>query len=775
MSDMADATLLIVEDDAILAVHLEATVHNLGYKVLGPTATGEEAMALLHTHQADLVLMDIELAGPLNGIETAAMIAGFTDIPVIFVTGFSHELLLKQAKTAAPYGYLVKPVNERELAAAITMTLHRHRLDRELKQSRKALAISESRYRLLFENSPLGIFRTTIEGTILLANQEMAALLGYASPREAIEQCTDLARQVYVDPNQRQEFIDQLRHHGEVRLFTCQWRQKNGAPIWVAMNARLSAVDDPRGNGVEQVIDGFAQDITERKLAEQALQESEQRHRQYLLSTPYGVFAVDAAGHYLQVNPSACHLTGYTEYELLAMTIADLHFENDWPTIRKKLRQVNHHGSFSGDLPFRHKDGTRRWFNLTAVKISDDRFLGFCNDITERKQAEAENKHLQAQLLQAQKLEAIGTLAGGIAHDFNNILAAVIGYADMARDNVISDTPMARDLNHILKAGHRAKDLVKQILTFSRQADNEPSVFYPAFIAREAVKLLRPSLPATIAITTDIEAKAGPVLIDPTQFHQVVMNLCTNAFHAMEENGGTLDLSLTTVRIDNGPLMDTLSAQSGDYVRLTVRDTGNGMPPEVRDRIFDPFFTTKEASKGTGMGLAIVHGIITGSGGFITLDSSPGQGTTFQVHLPLVEVQPETVNESTAVVTGGTERILFIDDEEILAEMTTEMLARLGYQVTVQTSSLAALTTFESQPDQFDLVITDQTMPGMTGTELARRMLRIRPNLPIILCTGYSTQVSEEKAKALGIRAFLFKPLGRKDLARLIRQVLDTP
>ena len=761
---MAEATLLIVEDDGILAAHLADTVRALGYKVLGPTATGEEAVALLQDSHADLLLMDIELAGALNGIETAATIAGFTDIPVIFITGFSHEPLLAQAKTIAPYGYLVKPVNERELAAAITMALHRHRLDRELKESRNSL------------------------------------------------------------------------------------------------------------------------------------EESEHRHRQYLMSTPYGVFAVDAAGRYLQVNPAACRLTGYSEHELLNMTIADLHLEADWPMIRSHLKLLRRNGSLQSDLPFRRKDGARRWFNLTAVKISDNRFLGFCNDITEkkqaeealrasevlfrsifedhaaikllidpesgeiidankaacvyygwsrdqlrrmrmteinilpeevqkremekarmlqqshfefrhrradgsirdvevlsspimtndrmvlhsiihditeRKQAEAETKHLQAQLLQAQKLEAIGTLAGGIAHDFNNILAAVIGYADMARDNVIAGSAVERDLSQILKAGHRAKDLVKQILAFSRQADTEPAVFYPALIVKEAVKLLRPALPSTITINADIEAKAGPVRIDPTLFHQVVMNLCTNAFHAMEECGGTLDVNLSTVRIEQDDQTDTLRRQPGDYICLTIRDTGIGIAPEIRERIFDPFYTTKESGKGTGMGLAIVHGIITSSGGFITLNSSPGQGSVFQVHLPLVTAQSSTDSETRTIVTGGTEHILVIDDEDILVEMTTEILERLGYLVTVHTSSQEALTAFENQPDRFDLVLTDQTMPGMTGTDLARRMLQLRPDLPIILCTGYSTIITEEKAMALGIGAFLHKPLARKDLARLIRKMLD--
>jgi PAS domain S-box-containing protein len=664
------------------------------------------------------------------------------------------------------------------------------------------------------------------------------------------------------------------------------------------MDARLSPADGMIDAGSNQVIDGFARDITARKRAEQALEESEQRHRSYLTNTPYGIFAVDAEGRFLQVNPSACRISGYADHELLTMRLADLHFAEDWPVVQPYFQRVLCGDLLQKDLPFRRKDGERRWFGFTAVKITDNRFLAFCNDITEQKQAkeallasetlfrnvfehhaaikllidpdsgeiidaneaasayygwprdqlrrmrmadintlspealqdemeqaklaqrnhfefrhrlangsvrdvevyssrihannrtvlhsiihditerkraEAENKHLQAQLVQAQKLEAIGTLAGGIDHDFNNILGAVIGYADMARDSVAEGSVVARDLNQILKAGHRAKDLVKQILAFSRQADTEPTVFYPALITKEAVKLLRPSLPATIAIKTHIEPKAGPVRIDPTLFHQVVMNLCTNAFHAMEATGGTLDISLTTIRIDEGRQEHGLRIQPGEYLRLAITDTGNGIAPEIQERIFDPFFTTKETGKGTGMGLAIVHGIITGSGGFITLVSTPDKGSVFYIHLPVVAETSAIVNETAETVPAGSEHILFIDDEDLLVEMTSEILERLGYRVTVRTSSLEALTTFQNQPDRFDLVITDQTMPGMTGTDLARRMLQIRPDLPIILCTGYSTLIFEEQAKAIGIRAFLLKPLARKDLAHLIRKVLTKP
>ncbi|RPH39281.1 MAG: response regulator, partial [Desulfobulbaceae bacterium] len=382
-------------------------------------------------------------------------------------------------------------------------------------------------------------------------------------------------------------------------------------------------------------------------------------------------------------------------------------------------------------------------------------------------------KNMEAQLQQAQKMEAIGTLAGGIAHDFNNILGAILGYAEMALDDCPAGSMAANDVGQVVKAGHRARELVKQILAFSRQAETEHMPLQPAAIIKEAIKMLRSSLPSTIIIRQDIDKDAGPVFADPTQIHQILMNLCTNAFHAMETTGGTLSVSLKGKTLSRKDLVNEPQAEPGNFVHLSVSDTGAGIPPEIRERIFDPYFTTKETGKGTGMGLSIVHGIVKSYGGFISCHSTPGQETIFQVFLPVmteINLPAEMMEQPLQL---GNERILFIDDEEMLVEMGQNLLERLGYRVTVRTSSLDALTTFQNQPDQFDLVITDQTMPGITGSDLARRMLQIRPDLPIILCTGFSNLISEEKARSLGIKGFALKPLAKKDIAALIRKVLD--
>jgi nitrogen-specific signal transduction histidine kinase len=394
-------------------------------------------------------------------------------------------------------------------------------------------------------------------------------------------------------------------------------------------------------------------------------------------------------------------------------------------------------------------------------------------DITERKRAEEEKKMLNAQLQQAQKLEAIGTLAGGIAHDFNNILGAIVGYAEMIRDDFPPGAPGIHDINQVLKASHRAKDLVKQILAFSRQVEDRKIPVHPAVIVKEAITLLRSSLPTTITITQDIDADAGMVLANPTQIHQIVMNLATNAFHAMEVKGGTLAISLQKKSLSPEDVATEPELHPGVFVQLSIKDSGEGMPPEIRERIFDPFFTTKEVGKGTGLGLSTVYSIVKGCHGAIACESRVGEGTEFRILLPVLEGLAVEDNEVAGFTPHGKEHILLIDDEEMLVELGQAMLKRLGYRVTTRTSSLDALVAFQNQPDAFDLVITDQTMAGMTGVDLARRILQIRPDMPIILCTGYSSQISEDKAKAAGIKGFAYKPLAKKDIGDLIRKVLD--
>ncbi|MFZ5770643.1 MAG: cache domain-containing protein [Thermodesulfobacteriota bacterium] len=389
-----------------------------------------------------------------------------------------------------------------------------------------------------------------------------------------------------------------------------------------------------------------------------------------------------------------------------------------------------------------------------------------------RLQAEAEKEHIEMKLRQAQKMEAIGTLAGGIAHDFNNILSVILGYAEMAREEARKGSGLSEYIEEIFTAGNRARNLVQQILTFSRQSKVERIILQPQPLIKEALKMLRSSIPSTIEIQDDISPDCGTIKADPTQFYQILMNVCTNAFHAMEKSGGILRVVLKVAGQIPAELRNEASPAS-TFIELAISDTGHGIGPDIIDKIFDPFFTTKEQGRGTGMGLSIAYGIIRDYGGTITLESQLHQGTTFHIYIPQCEGEAVAEGPSSGAVPTGRERILLVDDEELLAGMSKRMLEKLGYQVTVKLHGFEALELFCQQPEQFDAVITDQTMPGMTGMELAGRLLRIRADLPIILCTGYSSMVDEEMAKAKGIREFALKPLSREQIATLLRRVLD--
>jgi len=396
-------------------------------------------------------------------------------------------------------------------------------------------------------------------------------------------------------------------------------------------------------------------------------------------------------------------------------------------------------------------------------------------DITQRKKAETAKMALELQLGQQQKLEAIGTLAGGIAHDFNNILAAMQGYIELSLDDLAQDSPVRDNLEQIMSCTSRATKLVKQILTFSRkdEAEQEKKPVQISSIVKEVLGMLRSSLPATIKICRKIHAVSSTVLADPTQIHQVLVNLCTNASHAMRENGGLLEVSLTDVNLESETGTGDEHLNPGDYIKLSVRDTGCGMEREVSERIFEPFFTTKSVDEGTGLGLSVVHGIIKSHDGAITVSSTPGEGTTFDIFLPKIESGESRQTQSAESTGKDREVILLVDDEEMMVDVTRQTLEKLGFAVVAKTGSMDALEAFQEEPEKFDLVITDQVMPNMMGTELARNLISIRPDIPIILCSGFPEKVCVEELKSIGVKEFVTKPISRQEIAAIVRKVLE--
>ncbi|MCP3892988.1 MAG: PAS domain S-box protein [Desulfobulbaceae bacterium] len=653
----------------------------------------------------------------------------------------------------------------------------------DLKRTEKKLRESENKHRTLYESMVQGVVYQDRTGSIISANPAAERILGLTFDQ--------MVGRTSVDPRWKTIHEDSSDFPGDTHpaMVSLKTGKRVNNVIMGVFNPQdknytwINTNSFPRFNTGEnepyQVYTTF-EDITDRKNAEKRLRQNEKWLKGFFEHIADYVLVLEPVEKnkliIVDCNEAACKKHGYLRNEILGKPITILD-DNPLPLDEKRVERLMAGKTVTFEVIHKKKDNSTFPAEATVKLFEIDGRLNFISierDISERKQVEKEKEGLENRLIQAQKMEAIGTLAGGIAHDFNNILAAMLGYAEMARDDIPPETTVAKDLDKVLEGGNRAKDLVQQILAFSRQNEMECNPLQPASVVKEILKMLRPSLPTTIEINQDITSVTSLILADPTQIHQILMNLCTNAFHAMEETGGKLDISLKEVTLSSEDLVNEPDVEAGAFVQLSISDSGSGIPPDIKKKIFDPYFTTKETGKGTGMGLAIVHGIVKSYRGFISLYSEPQEGTAFHVFLPVIEQEHLPEIEDVKPIPVGWDRILFIDDEEILAEMGKSMLERLGYHVTVRNNSIEALETFQNQPDQFDLVITDQTMPGMTGADIARRMIQIKPDIPIILCTGYSSVISEEKAKSIGIKEFALKPLSKKVIAALIRKVLDS-
>ena len=632
------------------------------------------------------------------------------------------------------------------------------------KATEDALRQSQAMYRDLYENANDMIFTLDLEGNFTSLNRRAAQMLGHGdqagktaniwdvlAPESAASALSLITRAVMEESDLQDEQPWEFEAVG-----------RDGAPLHLEVKARLIR----QGNTVVG-IQGIARDITERRLAE-----GQRIKLQAAIDAAVeAVYILSTDGTVEYVNPAFCRMSGYTCEEIVGRNIGTLPGWTagtlDLRAIKKTLDQGK---AWSGRAPGTRKDGTLLHVDLTVSPIFGRpgeiiNYVGVSRDITEE-------MNLENQLRQAHKMEAIGTLAGGIAHDFNNILAAIIGFTEMTIDEAMKGTRLKRSMQQVLKAGMRGRDLVKQILAFSRKTQGEPKPLSLTPLIRETVKLLRASLPSTIQIVLDIGTESETILASPSEMQQVLMNLGTNAAHAMREHGGILKIGLADAQFSPADALPERDMAPGAYVELTVTDTGTGMEAGVKEKIFEPFFTTKGQGQGTGLGLSVVYGIVKGLKGGITVSTEPGKGSVFSLFFPKAQGDVVPQEESAGPIPGGAARILVVDDEVALVEMAQGMLEPLGYTVIGTTDSGQALEMFCDHPDRFDVVIVDQTMPRMTGMVLAGKLLDVRPDTPIILVTGYSETISPAKAKALGVK-LLMKPFNRREIAQAIRSMLE--
>jgi PAS domain S-box-containing protein len=641
------------------------------------------------------------------------------------------------------------------------------------KKSEAALKESEKKYRLLSDNVRDVIWTRDMNLRPTYISPSVMEQQGYTveeamvrTPEETwTPDSLDLVGKVLTEELEIEK--QEKKNLSRSRTLEVEVKCKDGSTIWT--EAKISFLRDQ--NGHPTGIIGVTRDISGRKHVEEALRESEEKYRTVLEANPDPVVVYDIEGKVIYFNPAFTRVFGWTLAERLGNKMDIFVPAQALRETKMMIEKVLAGERFSSIETLRYnKKGKTIPVSVSGAIYKDKNGNPIGSVINLRDISH--QKKLETQLKQAQKMEAIGTLAGGIAHDFNNILSSVIGYTELALDNEKRGSFQYNNLQEVLSAGNRAKDLVKQILTFSRQADQKQKPIQVKPLVEEALRMLRASIPSTVEIEQYVQSDAL-VMGDPTQIHQILMNLCTNAAHAMEDNGGLLTVSLLDVEPDSDFISRHPDLKPGPYIKLTVTDTGHGISPDVMEKIFDPFFTTKEKGKGTGLGLSVVHGIVISHGGAIYVYSEPGKGSTFEVCLPVIENRFKSKERAERPIPTGNERILYIDDESVIANLGKQILESLGYDVVARNSSIEALELFKEKKDRFDLVITDMTMPHMTGEKLAEKLMQIRPDIPVILCTGFSFMIDEQKALNMGIRAFISKPMLKQEIAETIRQVLD--
>jgi two-component system cell cycle sensor histidine kinase/response regulator CckA len=759
---MTPARVLIVEDERIVARDIQTRLERLGYSAVGTTRFGDAAVEMAAEHRPDIVLMDIRLAGDMDGIAAATAIRSRLQLPVVYLTAYADEQTLARARVTEPFGYILKPFDERELSTVIEMALFKHDAERRLRAS-------ERRYAVTLNSIGDAVIATDANNCVTFINPVAAALTGYAGERAigaplttVFRICDEITRQPVADPAGealRSGAVVGLPH-GTV-LVACDGRE---VPIG---DSAAPIVDDQ--NRITGAVLVF-HDVADQRRAAEQLRASEEKYRGIFDNAVEGIYQATPDGRIVTANPSLARMLGYADAAELTGARVDLSRQLFVDPDRRDEfgRLLEEHDVVSGfELAIRRKDGTEGWVSLSTrvVKDRDGRVLsyeGTAEEITER-------KRLEDQVRQAQRMEAIGQLAGGIAHDFNNLLTVINGFSALAFDDLPADRPVRDLLCEIHKAGERAAVLTRQLLAFSRKQHLQPRATDLNVVVDDLGRMLRRLIGDDIELSLVLHPALATVKVDPGQFEQVVMNLAVNARDAMPR-GGSLTLRTRNVRIGPGDASTWPDVPPGPYAELSVSDTGHGMTEEMQAHIFEPFFTTKPVGQGTGLGLAVVHGIVRQSGGHIGVTSEPGRGATFWILVPPVEEAAAAVTSAREPLqmAGGWETVLVVDDDDGVRLLASTVLRQSGYTVLEADSGDEAMVRARAHTGPIHLLLTDVVMPKMSGRQLACLLAAERPSIRTLFVSGYEAEVAHQQSGD----GYLAKPFGPSALTATVRDLL---
>lgn len=902
---MKRARILVVEDERIVAEDIKRSLSHAGYEVVGMVASGKDALLEVKEAKPDLVLMDIVLKGEISGIEAADRIHQEFDLPVVYLTAYADTDTLEKAKVTEPFGYILKPFDNRELASTIEMALYKHAIDKRLRQSEawfsttlksigdgvivtdregkitfmnviaesltgwkqkaalgkplmdvyklvdgetgaaiaspvpdilksksviglradstlitkgdkripiddsaapikddrgsiigvvlvfhdiierklaeEALRESEDRYRRLFEESRDAIYVAKRNGQFLISNQSTLDLFGYT--RNEIQDLNIQA--MYVNPDDRKAFQTEIEAKGSVRDYEVQLRNKKGETLDCLLTSTLLRDKSGKVLGYQ----GIIRDITERKKAEEYLRRSESRYRLLAENVTDVIWTMDMDLQFTDVTPSIQQILDYTIEDFLALSFTDILTEESYQALRESFpggsetikRAVGEAEEVSDiEVELKKKNDSRVWVNVSLTMLKNDAgeaigILGVAHDITRRKRVEADREKIQAQLLQAQKMEAVGILAGGVAHDFNNLLTIIQGNAELAMMKTGPLDPLFSDINEIKAAARRASDLTNQLLLFSRK---QPMQFIQANLNKtieDLLKMLHRLIGEDVGISTDLEKNIWTVQADRGTLEQVIMNLSINARDAMPD-GGRLLIRTENVELNNSAITGRAEIKSGKFVRLSIRDTGIGMDAETVAHIFEPFFSTKDPGEGTGLGLSVVYGIVDQHGGWIDVDSTPGEGTMFLIYLPATaEESAETEDKMIQMkeLRGQGEGILIVEDAQGVLDYASAVLKENGYTVYPAKDAAEAMAIFKKEEQNILLVLADVVLPDRNGIELVEDLIKLKSGLKIILCSGYTGMRSQwELIQEKGYK-YIQKPYGLQELLSNVKMIID--